>query len=64
MTGGLDALLPSLSYGPRRLQSGGIVWHEPAVGAPETVHSVEPGTNRVQRVTLWLIGRLPIEWLV
>ena len=56
--------LPLVSYGPRRDERGRLVWHEPAVDDPEIVHRREPGTNFAQRALLWLIGRLPIEWLL
>ncbi len=61
---GMDEVLPWLSYGPRRDANGRIVWHEPAVEDAETIHRTEPGTNAIQRGTLWLLGRLPIEWLL
>ena len=61
---GLDEVLPLVSYGPRRDERGRLVWHEPAVDDPEIVHRREPGTNFAQRALLWLIGRLPIEWLL
>ena len=61
---GLDQLLPSVSYGPRRDASGRIVWHDPATEQPAVIHRREPGTNVTQRATLWLLGRLPIEWLL
>jgi len=61
---GLDEVLPLVSYGPRRDERGRLVWHEPAVDDAETVHRREPGTNIFQRATLWLIGRLPIEWML
>lgn len=61
---GLDEVLPMVSYGPRRDASGRIVWHDPAVDDPETIHRTEPGTNLPQRVSLWLLGRLPVEWLL
>ena len=61
---GLDAVLPAVSYGPVRTSSGRIVWNQPAEGKPAIVHLTEPGTNWVQRRTLWLLGRLPIEWLL
>ena len=64
ISGGLDEVLPRLSYGPRRDARGRIVWNEPAVADAETVHRTEPGTNLVQRITLWLLGRLPIEWML
>ena len=60
----MDEVLPWLSYGPRRDANGRIVWHEPAVEDAETIHRTEPGTNAIQRGTLWLLGRLPIEWLL
>lgn len=61
---GLDEVLPWLSYGPRRDAAGQIVWRQPAQGRAETIHRTEPGTNLTQRVFLWLLGRLPIEWLL
>ena len=61
---GLDEVLPAVSYGPRRNAQGRIVWHDPATDAPDVIHVREPGTNVAERLTLWLLGRLPIEWLL
>ncbi|WP_425467002.1 phospholipase D family protein [Paracoccus luteus] len=61
---GLDRVLPTLSYGPVLDDRGRIVWHQPAGDDPVTIHRTEPGTNLAQRVFLWLLGRLPIEWLL
>lgn len=60
----LDEELPWHSYGPRRDAIGHVVWNEPALDPPDRVHLNEPGTNFTQRATLWLLGRLPIEWLL
>ncbi|ARJ69587.1 phospholipase D-like domain-containing protein [Paracoccus contaminans] len=63
LTAGFDEVLPQLSYVPKRDEYGLIQWHEPGNPAG-TAHLAEPGTNRVQRLMLWLLGRLPIEWLL
>lgn len=59
----LDRALPVMSYRPQRGAGGRILWHEPGVeNGP--VHTSEPGTNVAQRALLWLLGRLPIEWML
>lgn len=61
---GLDRVLPTLSYGPVLDERGRIVWQQPAGDDPVLIHKTEPGTNLAERVFLWLLGRLPIEWLL
>ena len=61
---GVVLLILAPRYGPHRDARGRLVWHEPALGNPEVIHQREPGTNFAQRGLLWLIGRLPIEWML
>ena len=42
---------------------GTMLWHS-GVGHPPPVYSTEPQTKWHQRALLWLLGKLPIEWLL
>ena len=64
MTRMLDESLPAFSYSPARDSSGRMVWRERGPDGTKIVHHREPGDHARSRVTLWLMGRLPIEWLL
>ena len=64
MTRMLDDTLPAFSYAPARNASGRIVWREQTADGPEIERAREPGARARSRATLWLMGRLPIEWLL
>lgn len=51
------------AYQPR-LRDGSVVWIETQRDGQEIVHVTEPGTTGLQRGFLWLVGYLPIEWLL
>ncbi|MFA5539419.1 MAG: phospholipase D family protein [Gemmobacter sp.] len=52
------------SYVPELTGTGGIVWHETAGDGAKVRHDSEPGTDALSRLTLRLLGLLPIEWLL
>ena len=52
------------SYVPELTPTGGIVWCEAAADGARVRHDSEPGTNALSRLTMRLLGLLPIEWLL
>jgi putative cardiolipin synthase len=63
MAEGFDRSLALAAYRPQ-LRDGQLVWLETLPDGSEIVHTTEPGTTRIQRVFLRLVGYLPIEWLL
>jgi putative cardiolipin synthase len=55
---------PLLSNVPELTGEGTIVWDEVGADGTQIRHQTEPGTNPVSRLLLWVLGRLPIEWLL
>lgn len=53
-----------VSYKPEIDANGNMVWGEAAAGGEQIRHQTEPATNAVSRTILWLLGLLPIEWLL
>lgn len=43
------------------LEDGDLVWRNAAAG---TVTSREPGSTRLNRIAITIIGWLPVEWLL
>ncbi len=64
MTRMLDQHLPAFSYAPTRDENGRIVWRELTPDGQPIERTSEPGAHARSRATLWLLGRLPIEWLL
>ena len=68
LAGALDSgfaeRFPRLSYVPTLTESGGVEWRELTAGRNEIRHASEPGTGIVSRLLLWVMGLLPIEWLL
>jgi putative cardiolipin synthase len=55
--------IPASAYEVRLSDSGQLYWVERREG--EWVrHDTEPGTSFGQRVEVWLMSMLPIEWLL
>lgn len=52
------------SYVPELTGTGAIAWHETAGDGVRVRHDSEPGTNALSRLTLRILGLLPIEWLL
>ena len=55
---------PQASYVPEITAVGGLVWDEAGPDGTRIRHLTEPGTTRLSRMFLWLLGLLPIEWLL
>lgn len=55
---------PLMSYVPELTAEGAMVWDEVGADGREIRHAAEPGTNPFSRLQLWLLGLLPIEWLL
>ncbi|CAD7031696.1 hypothetical protein REJC140_02953 [Pseudorhizobium endolithicum] len=41
-----------------------MVWQEIAADGSVIRHEEEPGTSLVSRTAVWIMGLLPIEWLL
>lgn len=55
---------PLISYVPALTGDGAMVWDEVGTDGTQTHHQAEPGTSAFSRLLLWLVGLLPIEWLL
>lgn len=68
MAGALDAAFSEhfrqRSYVPELTATGEMVWHETTTDGTRVRHLSEPGTNAFSRLLLWMLGKLPIEWLL
>ena len=68
MAGALAAfsseMFPLVSYVPELTPDGGLAWEEAGTGGAQVRHSAEPDTTPLSRLFLWLLGLLPIEWLL
>jgi len=58
-----DAHIPERAYRLSLHADGRLRWHS-GVGNPPPVYDTEPQTTLLQRLSLWLLGLLPIEWLL
>jgi putative cardiolipin synthase len=58
-----DGGIPAASYEPRLSVDGKLYWIERHEGQ-ELRHDMEPGASLWQRAAVWLISRLPVEWLL
>ena len=58
-----DSAIPSNAYRLSLDEQGRLLWHS-GVGDPPPVYSTEPQTQWHQRWLLWLLGKMPIEWLL
>jgi len=52
------------SYVPALTTTGGIEWQEMTVNGKEVRHVLEPGTDVISRILIWVRELLPIEWLL
>src|SRR5690625_5159472 len=55
---------PEMSYRPRLTGSEDLTWDETLPDGTRIRHETEPGTTALSRLTLRLLGLLPIEWLL
>jgi putative cardiolipin synthase len=63
--------VPALAYEVRLDERGQLQWlereqlgHKPGSVAQPAVHAREPGASRWQRLGVWFIAKLPVEWLL
>ena len=55
--------IPAMSYRLDLDAQGHIRWHS-GVGNPPPVYTQEPDMGLLRRLLLWLVGVLPVEWLL
>lgn len=55
---------PNVSYQPVLTPEGALVWEEVEASGAKIKHEAEPRTTLVSRVSLWIFGFFPIEWLL
>src|SRR5690606_8204881 len=55
---------PLVSYVPALNADGAMEWYEAGPAGTQIRHQAEPGTTALSRLILWLLGLLPIEWLL
>ena len=55
---------PLVSYVPQITAPGDLAWEEIGADGTRIRHESEPGTTPLSRLFLWLLGLLPIEWLL
>jgi putative cardiolipin synthase len=58
-----DQQIPALAYRVSLNAQGQLRWHS-GVGDPAPVYDTEPQSRWHQRLSLWFLGLLPIEWLL
>jgi putative cardiolipin synthase len=58
-----DTAVPANAYEVRLTPAGELYWIERRDGR-ELRHETEPGTSAWQRAFVWLLARLPIEWML
>ena len=56
-------VIPTHAYRLSLSEEGRLLWHS-GVGTPAPIYATEPQTRWHQRWLLWLLGKLPIEWLL
>ncbi|WP_238995219.1 phospholipase D family protein [Sphingomonas solaris] len=55
--------VPQRAYQVVLTPTGDLAWIE-RTGERTITHHTEPGTSRVSRATIWLLSKLPIEWML
>ena len=58
-----DQTIPAQAYRVSLNAQGQLRWHS-GVGDPAPVYDTEPQSRWHQRLSLWFLGLLPIEWLL
>ena len=61
-----EVLIPQKSYRVQLTDSGDLKWQASQEGsqAPPIIYPNEPGTSWLSRFSMWVLGLLPIEWLL
>jgi putative cardiolipin synthase len=55
--------IPANAYEVRLSETGDLYWIERR-GARQVRHDTEPGTSFWQRLGVWILSMLPIEWML
>lgn len=55
--------IPALAYRVEADEQGQLRWHS-GVGDPPPVYTTEPDLSLARRLLMWLVGLLPVEWLL
>ena len=55
---------PAASYRPRLVDDGGLLWEEVTADGSLVLHEAEPGSGPLDGLLIWVLGLLPIEWLL
>lgn len=55
--------IPAMAYRVEADAQGHLRWHS-GVGNPPAVYTTEPDLGLVRRLVVWLVGSLPVEWLL
>ncbi len=61
---GFDGPLQAVSYQPELTSEGDLIWQEKNENGQATLHKDEPGATSFQRVAFFVLGLLPIEWML
>ncbi|MGE4431947.1 MAG: phospholipase D family protein [Sphingobium sp.] len=63
ISGAFETAIPQRAYEVVLAEDGSLNWREERPGGV-IVHTTEPGTSRWQRWGIYIVSRLPIEWLL
>jgi len=56
--------LDDVAYRPELDAAGDLVWRDRLPDGKDVIHESEPGATWIKRITLTVIGLLPVEWLL
>jgi putative cardiolipin synthase len=59
-----DGPLANISYQPALTPENKMIWQEARAGQDLVIYQEEPGATWFQQITLAIIGRLPVEWML
>lgn len=59
-----DGPIRTVSYQPMLTPESKLIWREPHENGEVTLYHEEPGATWAQRITIVILGILPIEWLL
>ncbi|WP_164661176.1 phospholipase D family protein [Tropicibacter sp. Alg240-R139] len=64
MARGLDRQLPERAYKVERGDSGELHWIETEQNGADHIYPKEPKTTALSRTVVWIMGLLPIQWML
>ncbi|MCK8482916.1 phospholipase D family protein [Aliiroseovarius sp. S2029] len=64
VSAGFDGPVRDVSYQPDLAADGDLVWVEASENGQTILHDDEPGATLFQRMAIFVLGVLPIEWLL